>query len=317
MNVDCKFNLAIRKMFNYYIQNGYDVSMIDLNFKGYPHKKSETIDAIEYDEVKVSNVFEVNKHAVEIIGCDNVAYGGVGSRNPERKLPDEIENCEPFYFEDEDTSWGFLTRGCIRNCYFCKVQQHEGKLRPYRTIEQVVKHKKVKFMDNNILAFEDHKNIFRKLAEMKVKVDFNQGLDFRLIDDENAELLSRLNYWGEYFFAFDDWKYASELQEKMSIIKRHISKPWKVKLFIYVNPKMPISDTINRIEWCRRNECLPYIMRDASCYEAGEKDLYTDIAAYCNQPNIFKKMTFEQFVERRHTNKERIEYSKNIWRNNS
>ena len=38
INVDSRWNMAIRKMYNYYRQN-HDVDMIDLGLVGYPHKK--------------------------------------------------------------------------------------------------------------------------------------------------------------------------------------------------------------------------------------------------------------------------------------
>ena len=60
---------------------------------------------------------------------------------------------------------------------------------------------------------------------------------------------------------------------------------------------------------------LPYIMRDISCWESEHKDFYTDLAAYCNQAAMFKKLTFEEFLNKRHTKQERIKGSLNKWNN--
>lgn len=38
INVDSKWNMAIRKMYNYFIKEN-NVEMIDLNFNGYKHNK--------------------------------------------------------------------------------------------------------------------------------------------------------------------------------------------------------------------------------------------------------------------------------------
>lgn len=78
---------------------------------------------------------------------------------------------------------------------------------------------------------------------------------------------------------------------------------------------MPVSDTISRIEWCKENKCLPYLMRDISCWDSNYSDFYIDIAAYCNQVHIFKTMTFDQFIYNRHTNQQRIDRSLNIYTN--
>lgn len=319
VNVDSRWNMAVRKMFNYYQQQGYEVDMIDLGFSGYPHKRTKVIDGIDYDEAYVSNIFDINAYRVEVINCDDVTYGGIGSRNPSLQLPEEIERTEPFYFDDEDTSYGFITRGCIRNCWFCKVPKYEGKMKFYNNIECIVKHKKVKFLDNNILAYKDHMKVFQWcLDHPEIKVEFNQGLDFRLVNDENLDALSRLNYMGVYIFAFDEPKYQPLLEKKLKLMKKYISKPWQIKFYIYIHPDMEISQLIDRVEWCRKNECLPYVMRDIACWDAGEnlKNFLIDYAAYSNQPSMFKKMTFEQFLYKRHTKAERIENSLKIYNEN-
>ena len=84
-------------------------------------------------------------------------------------------------------------------------------------------------------------------------------------------------------------------------------------MFVYIHPDMPISDTVNRIKWLKKNKILAYIMRDISCWESVYNYFYVDVCAYCNQPNIYKKMDFELFLEKRHTDKKRISSSLKIW----
>lgn len=300
VNVDSRWNMAIRKMYNYF-KKDHDVEMIDLGFSAYPHKKTKVIDAHGYDRVYVSNIFEENKDRVTVDGCDWVQFGGIGSNYPENQLPCEIENTDPFYFDDEDTSYGFITRGCIRKCWFCKVPKYEGDMKFYNNVEKVVKHQKVKFLDNNILAYEHHCEVFQWLIDRNIRCEFNQGLDFRLVNDKNMELLSKLNYMGEYIFAFDDPKYQKLLDKKLLIMKKWIPTPWKFKFYIYFHPSMEVSELLDRVEWCRKNECLPYIMRDSACWDCDEnlKNFMIDITAYCNQPSMFKKVSFADFLIKR------------------
>lgn len=308
VNVDSRWNIAIRRMYAYFTQQGHEVEMRDLKLSGYPHKRKVTIDASSFDEVYVSNIFEQNAYRVTINNCEKVVFGGIGSRDPNLQLPADIESVEPYYFHDEDTSYGFITRGCIRKCWFCKVPKHEGGLKAYNTVESIVKHKKVKFFDNNILAYPGHMDVFQWLLEHPdIKCEFNQGLDFRLVNDENLDALSRLNYMGAYIFAFDDPKYQPLLDEKLLLMKKYISKPWQLKFYIYYHPDMDLGQLYDRVEWCRRNECLPYIMRDKACWECEKekREFLIDYAAYCNQASMFKKMTFEQFMEKRTKNEDR------------
>ncbi|NHI48099.1 hypothetical protein FDE94_09495 [Clostridium botulinum] len=316
VNVDSRFNLAIRRMYNYF-KNNNEVEMIDLKLDGYPNRKKKIVYATGFDKVYASNIFEINQDRFKIVGCNNIVYGGIGSVDPNLKLPVEIENTEPFYYDYEDTSYGFITRGCIRNCFFCKVPKYEGKLKVYNSLESIIKHKKVKFLDNNILAYDKHMEVFQYLIDNKIRCEFNQGLDFRLINEENAEALSKLNYMGEYIFAFDDPKYQTLLEKQLKIIKKYIPKDWKLKFYIYQNKDMDIGLLIKRVEWCRSNKCLPYFMRDINCWDSSERNFYIDYAAYCNQPSFFKSMDFETFLYKRHKKAERIKESLKIYNDNS
>jgi hypothetical protein len=75
VNVDSRWNMAIRKMFNFF-QEEHEVEMIDLGFSGYPHKKTKVIDGSDYDKVFVSNIFDINKENVQVINCPDVIWGG-------------------------------------------------------------------------------------------------------------------------------------------------------------------------------------------------------------------------------------------------
>ena len=73
VNVDSRWNMAIRKMFNHYKQN-HEVEMIDLGFSGYPHKRTKVIDGTGYDKVLVSNIFDINRDRVLVENCSDVTY---------------------------------------------------------------------------------------------------------------------------------------------------------------------------------------------------------------------------------------------------
>jgi len=99
-------------------------------------------------------------------------------------LPEEIENSQPDYslYPKCKPALGFLTRGCIRKCEFCIVPEKEGKIHPYRDIEEVASRgEDVVLMDNNILACKYGLDQIQKIIDLHLRVDFNQGLDARLI----------------------------------------------------------------------------------------------------------------------------------------
>ena len=297
-------NLALMKLSRFHKSQGDSVQLIKLDIPYYPHRKKVMHTLPEgYDKVYCSVVFEGSKLWIQDEGAE---FGGTGY-SLGIKLPDGIESLEPDYsiYPDNDISYGFISRGCIRNCYFCKVPEKEGYIHQVSTVNKIVRHKKVKFLDNNILALPNHKIILRQLALLKIKCCFNQALDIRLLDAENSKTLSELKYIGGYTFAFDSWSYLKSIKSKLPLLDW--CRPWGVKFFVYCNPSMDDSDIVNRIEFLRSNKMLPYIMRDISCWGSDISCFYVDLAAWCNQPNLFKKMSFATFMGKRHTDNSRID----------
>jgi len=295
-------NLALMKLATYHKQRGDSIEVMKLKYSGYPHNKRPfVINANQFDKVSVSTIFTANRDKVIVNGNDNVEFGGTGY-DLVTSLPSYIDELEEDYsiYPEHNSSYGFITRGCVRNCWFCFVPEKEGLINYYRDWRRIVKHKKVYFLDNNFLAYNGHKEILSELVENKVKCQFNQGLDIRLIDDENAKLLSDLRYLGEYTFAFDDSRYEKLVNRGVRIFKKYVSSDWKLRMFIYVHPEMNIDSVLYRIEWCKNRKILPYLMRDKSCWLSENHHFYIDLASYCNQPGLFKGMDFNEYIFKRY-----------------
>jgi hypothetical protein len=111
-------------------------------------------------------------------------------------LVPEVEELLPDYSlaPEWKASILFSTRGCVRKCPFCSVPQLEPKFEAKKSIKNLIYpgHKKVILWDNNILASPYWRNIFDELEESGLGVDFNQGLDARLLTEETALRLKRL-----------------------------------------------------------------------------------------------------------------------------
>jgi len=111
-------------------------------------------------------------------------------------IMEEIDDILPDYslVPDWKTSIVFASRGCPRKCPFCAVTELEPEFKPKRSIRHLIYsgHKKVTLWDNNILFSPYWKNIFTELEDMELEVDFNQGLDARLLTEEVALRLKKL-----------------------------------------------------------------------------------------------------------------------------
>jgi len=118
------------------------------------------------------------------------------------------------------TSILFSSRGCIRKCPFCSVNQLEPKFEPRKSIRHLLYpgHNKVILWDNNMLASPYWRDIFDELEESGLAVDFNQGLDARLLAEETALRLRRLRV-SIVRLAYDTKKIKNSLRRAINLLK--------------------------------------------------------------------------------------------------
>ena len=131
----------------------------------------------------------------------------------------EAEEMTPDYslFPNWDASIVFSARGCIRKCEFCAVKIVEPVFKTRDSIKYQVldNHKRIIVWDNNFLGSKHYKDIIDQLVEFDKPVDFNQGLDVRLMTKEKIEQLKRLNIDGKLRIAYDDIKYQEEFNKNI------------------------------------------------------------------------------------------------------
>lgn len=147
------------------------------------------------DKIYASKVFTFTSDFMDYAASDPEPIRGGTGYDPNVKLPDEVERMIPDYslYPDFSAALGFLTRGCVRNCPWCIVPKKEGRLREVDDIERVAAgRKEVVLLDNNFLAADEEfvREQLEKAARLRLKIDFNQGLDARLVTPENARLLA-------------------------------------------------------------------------------------------------------------------------------
>jgi len=310
-------NMALMKLSTFHKHKGDVVEIVKLKYSGIPGKRTRTlIDNTKYNKVYGSIIFTPNKEVIQFKKPEfkNYQVGGTGTLDFSIKLPDEIDDLEEDFsiYPDNDEMIGFTSRGCIRNCSFCFVRRKEGLLCKYRGWERIVhaaekyKLKKIRFLDNNFLANKHCEETMQGLINAKVSCSFNEGLDFRLIDDKKAKLLSKLKYYPtEFIFAFDDISYLPIINKQYKILKKYIKKDWKIKFYCYLHPDMPLSATVNRLEWARKNKALIYIMKDKDCYRSKYKNFYRDLCSWANAPGIYKNYTFIEHMKHKSKNMKR------------
>ena len=170
----------------------------------------------------IPHVFGLAKAAEAWAG--QVVVGGISATlMPERferagltvhkGLHPEAEAFAPDYSllaQSPDTTITHTSRGCVRKCEFCAVHTIEPKFsaRDWRA-DLAPGKTDLMFYDNNWLAkpikklAEDADAIRALVAEGRVgRIDFNQGMDCRLLTEKKADVIAGLP-WEAIRFAFD------------------------------------------------------------------------------------------------------------------
>lgn len=203
-----------------------------------------------YDRVYSSKVFDFTP--VNPYLPDDAIRGGTGYRDlpMDNELPPEIDDMFPDYsiYPDCDYAIGYITRGCPNNCRWCIVPKKEGKIRPYRTWRDLVRQDtdKLVLMDNNILACEYGISQLESMIGSGYKIDLNQGMDARLVDDRIADILSRLKWIRFIRFSCDQKAQVEPVKKTIEFLGNHGVKPYRI--FIYVLVTADIADAAARVE---------------------------------------------------------------------
>lgn len=214
-----------------------------------------------YDRVYISKVFDFTPDYKTCIQADEIIKGGTGY-DLQNKLPDEIEMMFPDYslYNITDTAYGFLTRGCPRNCPFCIVGEKEG-LKSVQVAELWNfwnGQKEIKLLDPNITAFKECDRLFQDLIDSKAWVDFTQGLDIRLMTDKKANLLNQMKI-KMLHFAWDNYEFSTydKLKRFRPLLKYDGRK---LRVYVLTNYNTSIEQDLERIYKLRELDYDPYVM---------------------------------------------------------
>lgn len=176
------------------------------------------------DKIYASKVFTFTPDYIDYAYGDPEPVRGGTGYDPAVRLPDEVERTLPDYsiYPEWGSSLGFLTRGCIRNCPWCIVPRKEGKLQVVDDIERIAAGRRdVVLLDNNFLAApgEFVREQLEKAARLGLRLDFNQGLDARMVTAENARLLAACRWIRFIRFSCDTTAMIEPIRRAVRLIR--------------------------------------------------------------------------------------------------
>jgi len=249
-DIDSKYhNLALMKLSTYHKQKGDEVELYKPLWKD------------TYQIVFASKIFS-KKDKNEMYLPEDCIKGGSGF-NLKVRLSEGTEHLMPDYsLYNLDYSLGFTTRGCIRNCGFCIVRQKEGYIREHAEVEEFLNPKSnvIVLLDNNFLALPSHIKKLQKYIDKGWKMDFNQGLDIRLVNEDNAELLSKLKLYKQLRFSWDLIKDEKEVKRGLDLLIKVGVLPYKIMVFILCGYNTSFEEDMYRYNELDALGVIPFVM---------------------------------------------------------
>lgn len=249
-----------------------------------------------YDLVYKSKVFTFSPD-IDVINSDSVIQGGTGYGLTD-KLPSYIEHTMPDYllYGITDTAYGFLSRGCPRACSFCIVSEKEGRksVKVADLSEWWSGQKVIKLLDPNTLACKDSEDLLKQLAESKALIDFTQGVDARLLSNDNIKLLNGCKIKMIHFA----WDFMSQSDAVIKGLELYAAKG-KIQgyrerqVYVLINYGTTLKDNLYRIYKLRDMNYNPYIM--VYDKERAPKESL-DLQRWVNNRKIWNKCkTFDEY----------------------
>lgn len=283
-------NLALMKLSAYHKSLGDEVGLLDrIVFKP--------------DRVYVSVPFSWNLQnalGIKLLYPEiDFRYGGSGYSFD--TLPDVIEHILPDYgLYPIDFSMGFTSRGCVRKCEFCIVPSKEGFIHDHAPLTEFLNpyHRKVMLLDNNLLATPSYRNTLLQIRDLWLKVDFNQGLDIRLVNRENAALLADIRYYGypdwsrrTLRFAFDNMRDKPLIERGIQYLLEAGIKASHLFFYILAGFDSTVEEDVARVELIKSYGSVPFIMK----YNRKTTKHLNKLAKWVNHIPYYQVYSFGEF----------------------
>lgn len=279
VDIDGKYpNLALMKMAAYYKSQGAEILFNSCR---------------PSDKVFISVVFSQNlPRAQKIQRALGGQIGGSGTGDYSIILPLDIEHIHPDYsLYGLNYSMGFTSRGCFRDCSFCIVPAKEGKVAEHSPLDEFVEHRDVVLLDNNFLASPQWRVKLQGMIDRKLRIDFNQGLDIRLLNAESAAMIAELA--PPYLrFAWDSMALFAEVKRGIRLLKLagYPVNRNRIGFYVLTGHETTYKEDLYRLDYLHKLDINTHVQPFIKNRENNR------LSRWGNQPRIWTKTRFSQYT---------------------
>ena len=169
-------------------------------------------------------------------------------------------------------SIGFTQRGCRMKCPFCVVPRKEGKVSEEQSIGDIWRGdphpRHIILLDNDFFGQPQWARRIDELRDGGYRVNFNQGINARMLTDESAAALASVAYYNDKFTrrqlytAWDNRKDEARLFRGLDALTRHGIKPDHIMVYMLIGywPGETVEDWEHRRRQLRAFGARPYPM---------------------------------------------------------
>lgn len=290
-DVDSKIpNLALMKLSRFHRNQGDDVGLY------------LPIELDTYDKIYASTIFDYSDKSG--ILPDRMEVGGTGWPGGAELAP-EVEALEPDYeLYRYPHNIGFTMRGCRLRCPFCVVPEKEGRPYSTNTIAEIWIQRSSRFvmlLDNDFFGNPEWPARIAELQELKLRVNFNQGLNIRNLKPDQAAALASVDFRDmsnrerRVTWAWDDPRHEKLIHKGIRVAMDAGITPHQMMFYVLIGYWSTPAQDLHRVEVLRDYGVSPFVMP----YD--RLDPYQrNFARWVNHKAIFASTSWEDYLGPRH-----------------
>lgn len=256
-----------------------------------------------FDKVYASAVFrdqhddDLSDHSY--LRPERMEIGGSGW-DLHKNLPTEVERCPPDYsIYGYKHNIGFAMRGCRFRCSFCDVPVKEGRPKATNTIAELWTQRASNFLvllDNDFFGNPEWRERIAEIRAFDLKVCFSQGLNIRIITEEQCAALAYVRFWNlrlsrrQVYFAWDRFRDEKLIDAGIERVRAAGIKAWQMAFFILIGYDTTPEQDYYRVMKIHKLGCDPFVMpyRKSDPYQAA-------FTRWVNHRAIFNTVAWQDY----------------------